>query len=438
LSVTRGRCYRNYLSYRRGSIDAARPESTALPLVADDCDEQALRASATKAFFSAMNLITSFTAWGSLPFVVMHSSLAAIPAIGLAILMSLITALQLGRVLEKVKNEGNARPTFGTVGQAALGPKAYLLTSILALIDSSTFVTLNYAMIGINAPLVLPRLPGRAAILVAALLTGVLNFVPGRIYAYFDATAALTTISIALLLVVTGVMLPEPSETPPQWVPSGHVPQNLWAALMYGLFTVSAHAFHPLIFNAVPDRRTFERAIISQHIVHFTLIAAFTVAALWFFGSSIQPVASTNIGRDLYLRPIAGLEWMGATAGLLIVIKSFLTQKVAIQPVLAFVYEYFEVGKASPSRKVIPCAGHLLSAALACVWVDAIVQADTLIAACMHSSISFIIPPLCYMALMRPGPLEMVVSSAILLTGSGMFAGGVATVLLKAAAVVGV
>eukprot|EP00922_Rhytidocystis_sp_ex-Travisia-forbesii_P050782 GHVS01075432.1.p1 GENE.GHVS01075432.1~~GHVS01075432.1.p1 ORF type:complete len:415 (-),score=63.66 GHVS01075432.1:461-1705(-) len=193
------------------------------------------------------------------------------------------------------------------LGAAAFGRYGKTATT-LSLVGELWFVMMSYLVIaGINIELLCPSLLSRTSgIVLSGGLAFALVHANLRWVAYISLLANISTVVAVVAFVWSGLAMPVKAD----WSKLKMINvQGLHTCVGIINFCFVAHAIFPTIYQSMKSpAKQFPRALYLSYAIAFIAYAATGLFGYCVYGDAIQNPYTTNLGRDIHLQPIAGLQ----------------------------------------------------------------------------------------------------------------------------------
>lgn len=133
-------------------------------------------------------------------------------------------------------------------------------------------------------------------------------------------------------VLASGAMMPEWAQASKLTVPLGELP----VPLSLIVFTAAAHPCLPPIYHSCKSRHDFEKATSSGWLIFALISLVFGAGTYFFYGESVQLLATKNIGRDMSQKPIQFFQQLTSFASMGVLFKCQLTLIPNARPLSAW------------------------------------------------------------------------------------------------------
>lgn len=384
---------------------------------------------AKKTVFAATMEVISFTS-GMMP-MMSYPALwkgtgdATFGLFALAVVACIITGWVLGIILEHAQAR-HPSPDYASVSMMTFGPLAGSIITAMAVADCGLYIVALFIMMGVSMAQFLP-VSQHLALQLSACLAAAVHVLPGKMLRKTRAWCSVTTLLACVLVLLTGLMLSGAKFEPPPLKPS-----NLMDAFGVAFYGCAFHVYYPAIYNSVPSRSEYNKAIVLGNSLFALLGCGFGYATYALFGSAVEPIASNNIGRDFQQGDLKYLGWTRGVVNVLIYVKNLFVLKPAVGPILSFVMK--------PVLPQLPClrgyplkvanwsiaaAAYLTLSSAADSMADFIIPFERAVALVLYSSLAIIFPLMCYMRLIQTDFILYNICIAGVVFGYVLFALGI-------------
>ncbi|CAE7593046.1 unnamed protein product [Symbiodinium pilosum] len=314
----------------------------------------------------------------------------------------MLAALMLQEALYALVGHGVRCPDYSDLATAALGPAYASLAQLVALAELAIYGSNSVINLG-NAAMAVCPLSRNSRILAGCMLCLLLSAFSDRAFAYINLISSAASIAILGLLLYGGWQASEwamPDTIPDTSTDFWHYIPSCFAMM---LFTAGTH---PLICGVMHTTRSYmelRRAILSAWTIYTAVTVLCAGLAYQMYGSSLQPFAMDNIGRDLQLHLQEGGAKLKVAAGVWMAIK-VLVGIVPITRPLANAYarkmSWLGQDEASGPLLMLPV---LLSLAAAAVFFAERIEALESMAGCTVTSFNvLLLPAISYLLICKP------------------------------------
>merc|ERR1712178_10229 len=210
----------------------------------------------------------------------------------------------------------------------AFGGSGAILVSVLSYLEFPAVVVQSFILQGHTLNDMIPSIGYTHAVVISAILTALMSVISEKVYAYVSALSVAAFLLTCFGVIVTGLELPE-------WAHErrmeGDVVQ-LPSSISIILFCGAVHPLLPQLYACSKSHEDYRRATCAAFTLWGIFVLAFGVAAFYMYGDALQAIVSRNIGRDLHMDPIPGLESVATISSWLVVFKAQLSSKSYVTP----------------------------------------------------------------------------------------------------------
>jgi hypothetical protein len=113
------------------------------------------------------------------------------------------------------------------------------------------------------------------------------------------------------------------------------------------LFCGAIHPLLPQLYSCTKSKQDYKKATSAAFAIWGLSILAFGAATFYMYGDSLQAIVTRNVGRDLQMVQIPGLQGLSSLSGWSIVFKTQLSTKSYVRPISDLLVRMLGLGDAA-------------------------------------------------------------------------------------------
>jgi len=258
----------------------------------------------------------------SIPYMFATSGLAVMCICVLVSAVSVYSCILLIRAVERVKVNSPSeaqRPTYFDVAKASF-PKGSHFVGLVFFGEIMSYLFVNLIALG---DVLSGTLPGGTlgTLMICATLGVVLSTIPDKAYSYVTLLSCGGNFMTCVVVIVSGSSLP-------RWADNIHiitVPTSAASSTGALVYAMAIHACLPTVLHSVQSPVAMYRATFVAYGLSTFLYCFFGILCYIMFGRATQVMVSKNVGFDLDMNPLPGLDVLVPLATIGVCMKTQLT-----------------------------------------------------------------------------------------------------------------